>query len=125
MQNESGPNLESPELSRRRTEARLKRSRAAKTTQPEPNQTKPETLQGPEDPKQTKAKHRVNWVCSFVEDMAMGQNPVPPVNMPIPTKIKPKMGGAPIPRWDPIGFEPWPYPFRMGQKGNQPEHFVS
>ena len=27
--------------------------------------------------------------------MAMGQNPVPPVNIPIPTKIGSKMGGAP------------------------------
>ena len=25
--------------------------------------------------------------------MAMGQKPVPPVNIPIPTKIGPKMGG--------------------------------
>ena len=25
--------------------------------------------------------------------VAMGQNPVPPVNIPIPTKIKPKVGG--------------------------------
>ena len=38
----------------------------------------------------------------------MGQNPVPPVNMPIFTKIGSKMDGAPIPKWDPIGFEPWP-----------------
>ena len=35
----------------------------------------------------------------------MGQNPVPPVNIPIPTKIGPKMGGAPTPKWDPIGFD--------------------
>ena len=26
---------------------------------------------------------------------AMGQNPVPPMNIPIPTKIGSKMGGAP------------------------------
>ena len=27
-------------------------------------------------------------------DLAMGQKPVPPVNIPIPTKIGSKMGGA-------------------------------
>ena len=32
-------------------------------------------------------------------DLAMGQNPVPPVNIPIPTKIGSKMGGAPTPKW--------------------------
>ena len=34
-------------------------------------------------------------------DIAMGQNqkPVPPVNIPIPTKIGSKMGGAPTPKW--------------------------
>ena len=37
--------------------------------------------------------------------MAMGQKPVLPVNIPIPTKIGSKMGGAPIPKWDPIGFD--------------------
>ena len=36
--------------------------------------------------------------------MAMGQNPVPPVNIPIPTKVS-KMGGAPTPKWDTIGFD--------------------
>ena len=40
----------------------------------------------------------------------MGQNPVPAANIPITTKIGSKMGGAPIPKWDPIGFEPWPNP---------------
>ena len=40
--------------------------------------------------------------------MAMGQNPVPPANIPIPTKIGSKMGGAPTPNWDPIGFGPRP-----------------
>ena len=52
--------------------------------------------------------------------MAMGQNPVPPVNIPIPTEItsqfplkSTKMGGAPTPKWDPIGFEPQPYKPRM------------
>ena len=40
--------------------------------------------------------------------LAMGQNPVPPVNIPIPTKIGFNISGAPIPKWDPIGFEPWP-----------------
>ena len=29
----------------------------------------------------------------------IGQNPVPPVNIPIPTKIGSKMGGAPTPKW--------------------------
>ena len=41
-------------------------------------------------------------------EVAMGQNPVPPVNIPIPTKIGPKMGGAPTPKWEPIGFDPQP-----------------
>ena len=41
-------------------------------------------------------------------EMAMGQNPVPPVNIPIPTKIGSKMGGAPTPKQDPIGFDPQP-----------------
>ena len=36
-----------------------------------------------------------------VPEVAMGQNPVPPVNIPIPTKIPTKMGGAPTPKWDP------------------------
>ena len=51
--------------------------------------------------------------------MAMGQNPVPPVNISIPTKIGSKMGGAPTnrlkwvvnsptPKWDPIGVDPRP-----------------
>ena len=38
--------------------------------------------------------------------MTMGQNPVPPVNIPLPTKIGSKVGGAPIPKWDPIGVDP-------------------
>ena len=29
-------------------------------------------------------------------ELAMGQNPVPPANIPIPTKIGSKMGGAPL-----------------------------
>ena len=33
---------------------------------------------------------------------------VPPVNIPIPTKIGSKMGGAPTPKWDSIGFDPQP-----------------
>ena len=37
--------------------------------------------------------------------MAMGQKPVAPVNIPIPTKLGPKMGGAPAPKWDPMGFD--------------------
>ena len=36
------------------------------------------------------------------------KSPVPPVNIPIPTQIGSKMGGAPFPKWDTIGFEPWP-----------------
>ena len=32
----------------------------------------------------------------------------PSMNIPIPTKIGSKMGGAPTPKWDPIGFEPRP-----------------
>ena len=45
-----------------------------------------------------------------MHDTAMGQNPVPPVNIPMPTKIGSKMGGAPKPpKWDPIGVEPRPY----------------
>ena len=40
--------------------------------------------------------------------MAMGQNPVPPVNIPIPTKIGSKMSGAPTPKWGPIGIDPQP-----------------
>ena len=30
---------------------------------------------------------------------------VPPVNIPIPTKIWTETGGAPTPKWDPIGFD--------------------
>ena len=30
---------------------------------------------------------------SLLRDLAMGQNPIPPVNVPIPTKIGSKMGG--------------------------------
>ena len=38
--------------------------------------------------------------------MAMGPNPVPPVNIPVPTKIVSKMGGAPTSKWDPaIGVD--------------------
>ena len=37
--------------------------------------------------------------------MAMGQKPSPPVNIPIPTQMGSKMGGAPPPKWDPIGFD--------------------
>ena len=51
--------------------------------------------------------------------LAMGQNPVPPVSIPIPTKIGSKMGGAFTyqPKWDPIGFEPQPFVF--GQLSTQ------
>ena len=34
-------------------------------------------------------------VTLLMDYMAMGQNPVPPVNIPIPTK----MGGAPVSKW--------------------------
>ena len=40
--------------------------------------------------------------------MAMGQNPVFPVNIPIPTKIGSKKGGAPTPKWYQNGFAPQP-----------------
>ena len=36
----------------------------------------------------------------------MGQNPIPPVNIPISTTVGSKMGGAPTPKWNPIGFDP-------------------
>ena len=36
----------------------------------------------------------------------VGQNPV---SIPIPTKMKPKIGGAPTPKWDPIDFDPQPF----------------
>ena len=38
------------------------------------------------------------------------QTPVPPVNIPIPTKIGSKMGGEFTyrPTWDPIGVDPRP-----------------
>ena len=39
---------------------------------------------------------------------AQNPKPVPPVNIPIPTKIGSKMGGAPTPKWDPIGFDSQP-----------------
>ena len=39
--------------------------------------------------------------------VARGQK-LPPMNIPIPTKIGSKMGGAPTPKWDPIGFDPQP-----------------
>ena len=39
--------------------------------------------------------------------MAMCQNSLPPVNIPIPTKIGSKMGGEFTyqPKWDPICFD--------------------
>ena len=36
------------------------------------------------------------------QNMAVGQNPVPPVNIPIPTKIKPKMGDCTYPKIVPL-----------------------
>ena len=40
--------------------------------------------------------------------LARGQNPkpVPPVNIRFNPKIGSKMGGAPTPKWDPIGVDP-------------------
>ena len=49
--------------------------------------------------------------------MAMGQNPSTPVNIPIPTKIGSKMGGAPIPQKTNSGFEPWPHSMGVSKKG--------
>ena len=43
-----------------------------------------------------------------MEDMAMGQNPLPPVNIPIPTKIGSKMSDAHTPKWY-HWFDPQPY----------------
>ena len=40
--------------------------------------------------------------------MAKGQKPVFPVNIPISTQIGSKVGGAPTPKRDPIGFNPQP-----------------
>ena len=41
--------------------------------------------------------------------LAMGQNPVPQVNIPIPTKQVLKwVVNSPTPKWDPIGFDPTP-----------------
>ena len=42
---------------------------------------------------------KARWFGTRVAYVAMGQNHVPPVNIPIPTKIGSKMGGAPIPKW--------------------------
>ena len=44
--------------------------------------------------------------------LAMGRKPVTPVNIPIFTNISSKTGGAPTPKWDPIGFEPQPVDLR-------------
>ena len=55
--------------------------------------------------------HHLNVEGSNFQDVAMGQNPSPPVNIPIPTKIGSKMGGAPTRKWDPSGFDPQPCHF--------------
>ena len=34
---------------------------------------------------------------------------VPPVKIPIPSKIGSNMGGARFPKWVPVGFEPGPF----------------
>ena len=43
---------------------------------------------------------------------------IPTVNIRIPTKIGSKMGGAPMPKWGPIGFEPWPHPRELASSGD-------
>ena len=51
--------------------------------------------------------------ASWESHIAMGQNPVPPVNIPIPTKIPTKMGGEFTyqPKWDPkTALTPKPFP---------------
>ena len=50
----------------------------------------------------------------------MGQKPVLPVNIPILTKIGSKMGGAPAPKWDPIGFDPTTMSREYSAKGGGP-----
>ena len=50
-------------------------------------------------------KERLGEVFCTTNHMAVGQNPLPPVNIPSPTKIGSKMGGARTPKWDPIGFD--------------------
>ena len=48
------------------------------------------------------------------------KSPVPPVNIPIPTKIGSKMGGAPkTPKWDPIGFDTHSQ-IQIGSRGKGP-----
>ena len=49
----------------------------------------------------------------------MGQNPVPPVNILISTKLI-KMGGAPTPKWYSIGFEPQPFVARGFSRSRHP-----
>ena len=46
-------------------------------------------------------------VGSTLRHMAMGQNPVPPVNIPVPTKIVSKMGGH-LSQNGTIGFDQQP-----------------
>ena len=41
--------------------------------------------------------------------MAVGQTPVPPVSIPIPTNRLKWVVNSPTPKWDPIGFDPQPY----------------
>ena len=54
----------------------------------------------------TKLGFGIQWVPTLKVhgQMAMGQNPVPPVNIPIPTKIGSKMGG----QNGTVGFDPQP-----------------
>ena len=42
------------------------------------------------------------WAFQNPNRLAPSEHPKPT------TKIGSKMGGAPTPKWDPIGFEPWP-----------------
>ena len=67
-----------------------------------------------------KQRHALAVVCfqgnPLQRKQKQASNPLdvglPPVNIPIPTKIGSKMGGAPkTPKWDPIGFDPQPRHF--------------
>ena len=57
----------------------------------------------------------VLWTASFATYLAMAQNPnrFAPNERPNPTtKVGYKMGGAPTPKWDPIGFDAQPYLYK-------------
>ena len=59
-------------------------------------------------------------------EMAMGQNPVPPVNIPIPTKTD-KNGVVHLSQNGTIGFEPWPNKENHTKPGwpRKPNHFTN